>query len=166
MKLREQRSLMHSLIYATIISLFFFPYIHSSLEPPATKRPRPLAHPSPSPSLDLDPTPTSVMEAQEQPAQTSEEVGGVAPPMDTQVTESQVSRNSDGRRNTVSTQTLCLRVILNLCACIFPLSWIKVASFPASPAPECEHCKLCRQGEPAIFSHVRCVKSREGIERP
>ena len=68
-------------------------HTHSSLEPPATKRPRPLAHPSPSPSLDLDPTPTSVMEAQEQPAQTSEEVGGVAPPMDTQVTESQVSRN-------------------------------------------------------------------------
>ena len=75
-------------------------HTHSSLEPPATKRPRPLAHPSPSPSLDLDPTPTSVMEAQEQPAQTSEEVGGVAPPMDTQVTESQVRRNTDGRRKT------------------------------------------------------------------
>ena len=73
-------------------------HTHSSLEPPATKRPRPLAHPSPSPSLDLDPTPTSVMESQEQPAQTSEEVGGVAPPMDTQVTESQVSRM--GRRRT------------------------------------------------------------------
>ena len=74
--------------------LSYFTHTHSSLEPPATKRPRPLAHPSPSPSLDLDPTPTSVMEAQEQPAQTSEEVGGVAPPMDTQVTESQVSRNT------------------------------------------------------------------------
>ena len=73
-------------------------HTHSSLEPPATKRPRPLAHPSPSPSLDLDPTPTSVMESQEQPAQTSEEVGGVAPPMDTQVTESQVSRNTDGKK--------------------------------------------------------------------
>ena len=73
-------------------------HTHSSLEPPATKRPRPLAHPSPSLSLDLDPTPTSVMESQEQPAQTSEEVGGVAPPMDTQVTESQVSRM--GRRRT------------------------------------------------------------------
>ena len=78
----------------TDLSYFTHARTHSSLEPLATKRPRPLAHPSPSPSLDLDPTPTSVMEAQEQPAQTSEEVGGVAPPMDTQVTESQVSRNT------------------------------------------------------------------------
>ena len=44
------------------------------------------------PSLDLHLTPTSVMEAKKQPKQTSGEVGGGAPPMDTQVNESQVSK--------------------------------------------------------------------------
>ena len=44
------------------------------------------------PSLDLHLTPTSVMEAQKQPNQTSGEVRGGAPPMDTQVSESQVSK--------------------------------------------------------------------------
>ena len=119
-------------------------HTHSSLEPPATKRPRPLAHPSPSPSLDLDPTPTSVMEAQEQPAQTSEEVGGVAPPMDTQVSESQVRRNTDGRRKT---QTLFfLREIPSCyCLCLYskmlpffsrnsgPISWSHDKRYHALP---------------------------------
>jgi len=57
----------------------------SSLEPPATKRSRHLAQPP-----ELEPTPTSAMEAQEQPVQTSDEVGSGALAMDTQVTESQV----------------------------------------------------------------------------
>ena len=44
------------------------------------------------PSLDLHPTPASVMEAQKQPKQTSGELRGGAPPMNTQVSESQVSK--------------------------------------------------------------------------
>ena len=43
----------------------------------------------------------------------------------------------------------------------FGYTCFNLASFPGSPALEHEHLKLCRRGEPDMFSHVSSVKGRK-----
>ena len=41
-----------------------------------------------------------------------------------------------------------------------------LASFPGSSAPEREIKLVHAETEPGIFSHMRTIKGREGVERP